>query len=207
MALRSVTSALREEEVDDLVLVQRRAQLGGEHRLLLDQLEEALALLALILRGGLGDQPVHLLLADLDSVRGADLRQQQAEAHAALGDPAIFGRILLDLGKRGLRIGLVARLVAELVEDVLIFGLDHRFRHREIVPLGELVEQLALHVRAGQPVQLLLDAGRGSGPSAARGLEAERLGELVVDLGLAGGLHRLHLTAKIASLPFRFSTG
>ena len=94
---------LREQEVDDLVLVQRRAQLGGGHRLLLDVSEEALAVLALILRRGLPDQPVHFLLADLDAVGGADFRQQQAEAHAALGDLAIFGGVLLDLGQRRLR--------------------------------------------------------------------------------------------------------
>ena len=47
---------LGEQEVDDLVLVQRGAQLGGGHRLLLDVAQEALAVLALILRGGLGDQ-------------------------------------------------------------------------------------------------------------------------------------------------------
>ena len=57
VTLRSVISALLEQEVDDLVLVQRRAQLGGGHRLLLDVLDEALAVLALILLRGLRDQP------------------------------------------------------------------------------------------------------------------------------------------------------
>src|SRR5207302_5080678 len=82
----------REEEVDNLVLVQRRAQLCREHWLALDQIEEALLLLALILRRRLNDQRAHLLLADLDPVGAADLRQKQAQAHPALGDvPVIVG--------------------------------------------------------------------------------------------------------------------
>ena len=81
----------REQEVDDLVLVQRRTKLRGGHGLLLDVADEGLAVLALILGRGLHDQPVHLLLGDIDAIAGADFRQQQAEAHAALGDVAVFG--------------------------------------------------------------------------------------------------------------------
>ena len=145
--------------------------------------------LRLILRGGLHDQPVHLLLGDVDAVGGADLRQQQAEAHAALGDLAIFVGLGLDLGQRGLGVRLMARFVRSCAEDVLILGLDHRFRHREIVARGELVEQLALHVRAGEAVELLLELAADQALELLEVVEAERLGELLVDLGLAGGLH------------------
>ena len=55
------------------------------------QLKEPLAVLALVLRRSLGDQPVHFLLGHLHAVRPADLRQQQAEPHAALSDAAILG--------------------------------------------------------------------------------------------------------------------
>src|SRR4029079_15600401 len=44
---------LAEQEVDDLVLVERSAQLGGRHRLLLDVADEGLAVLGLVLRSSL----------------------------------------------------------------------------------------------------------------------------------------------------------
>ena len=119
---------LGEEEVDDLVLVQWRAQLGREHRLLLDIFEEGLAVLALILLRRLRDQPLHLLVAHLDAVRGADFRQQQAEPDAAFGDAAIFGGVLFNLRKRGIGIGFVARFVPQLAEDILVLGFDHGLR-------------------------------------------------------------------------------
>ena len=64
-ARRRAVADLRaaEQEVDDLVLIQRRAQLGGGHRLLLNVADEVLAVLGLILRGRLHHEPVHLLLA------------------------------------------------------------------------------------------------------------------------------------------------
>ena len=101
----------------------------------------------------------------------------------------------------------MARLVAKLAEDVLIFGLDHRLRHREIVPRGELVEQLALHVGAGQAVELLLLLVADQAAQLVEALKAERLGEILVDLGLAGGLTALTVTAKSAALPFSLSDG
>ena len=110
---------LVEQEVDDLVLVERGAQLGGGHRLLLDIFDEALAILGPILLRRLRDQPVHLLLADLDAIGLADLRQQQAEAHAALGDRCDSRRARLSISaqRRG-GIFLVARLMLELLPDL-----------------------------------------------------------------------------------------
>src|SRR3546814_19919825 len=64
---------LFEQEIDDLVLVQRRAELGGGHRLLLDVLDEALAVLGAVLLRGLHDQAAHFLLRHLDAVGLPDL--------------------------------------------------------------------------------------------------------------------------------------
>ena len=65
---------LGEEEVDDLVLIQRGAQLGGRHRLLLEILDEALAVLDRILLRRLSDEPAHLRLRDLDAIGLPDFR-------------------------------------------------------------------------------------------------------------------------------------
>ena len=97
--------------------------------------------------------------------------------------------------------------MAKLGHDVLILGLDHRRRHLEVVVGGELVEQAALHVGAGEAVELLLLLVADQALQLVEVLEAELLGELVVELGLAGGLHRLDLTSNVAGLPLRFSAG
>jgi hypothetical protein len=85
----------------------------------------------------------------------------------------------------------VARFVAQLLHDVLKLGFDHRRRDREIMLFGELVEQPPLHVGARQAVQLLLDLAADQPAQLLEALQPERLGELLVDLGFAGGLHRL----------------
>src|SRR5205085_8227474 len=51
-----------EQEVDDLVLEQRRAQLGGGHRLVADIFDEAGPVLRLVLLRRLHHQLVHFLL-------------------------------------------------------------------------------------------------------------------------------------------------
>ena len=103
---------------------------------------------------------------------------------------AIILGVALDFLERGGGIGLMARLVAKLGHDVLIFGIDHRRRNVEIMVGGELVEQAALHVGARQAVQLLLLLVAEQALQLVEVVEAELLGEFVVDLGLAGGLHR-----------------
>ena len=85
----------------------------------------------------------------------------------------------------------MACFVPELRQDVLIFGFEHRFRHLEVVPGGELVEQLALHVGAGEAVELLLDLAADEAFQLVEVVKTERLGELLVDLGRAGSLHTL----------------
>ena len=139
--------------------------------------------------GGLHHELVHFLLGDLDAVLVADLGKEEAKADAALGDGAIFVLFLLHLGQGGLRVFLVARLMLELLPDLLELGIDHRFRHREIVAGGELVEQLALHMGAGEAVQLLLDLAPHQLAELIDPLHAHRLGEIVVRLDRACDLH------------------
>jgi hypothetical protein len=76
-------------------------------------------------------------------------------------------------------------LMLQLAPDLVELGVDHRRRHREIVAGGELVEQLALHVGAGEAVELLLDLALEQAAQLLEAVEAERLGEIVVDRGLA----------------------
>ena len=128
---------------------------------------------------------VHFLLADLDTVLLADLRQKQAEADAALGDGVIIAPLLLHFGAGCGGIVLVARLMIELAPDLVELGLDHRSRNREIVGGGELVEQLALHMGAGEAVQLLLDLTLEQAAQLLDALETHRFGEFVVGLDVA----------------------
>src|SRR3569623_1901140 len=182
---------LVEQPVDYLVLVQRGAQLGGRHRLLLDILDEALAIFRAVLLCGLGDQAVHILLADLAAIGLADLRQEQAKTHAALGDRLIIVALGFHFLQRRFRIRLVRRFVLQLLPDLRELGVDHRRRHREVMTLGQLVEQLALHVRAGQAVELLLYLALEQALQLLEVGQAQRGRQVVVDLALARGLHRL----------------
>jgi len=123
---------LLDEEVDDLVFVERRPQLRSGHRILLEELHRLLLLIARIAAGLLHDQPVHFLLADLNAVGLADLRQQQAEADAAFGDGAV--------------VGLQRLLVLALVVLVQAPGLQ----------VGDLLidDDARSVVRAGVPLEL-----------------------------------------------------
>jgi hypothetical protein len=193
----------REQEVDDLVLEQRRAQLGGGHRFLADIFDELLAVARAILLRGLHDQLVHLLAADFHPVRLADLGEEQTEADAALGDGAIFLTLGFHLGAGGLGIGLVRRLMLELLPDLIELRIDHGGRNREIMSRGELVEQLALHVGASEAVQLLLDLALEEAAQLVDAFEAHRLGEIVVALVSRAICTSLIVTSKTASRPFR----
>ena len=79
----------------------------------------------------------------------ADLGQQQAQAHAALGDVAIFGLQLV------VALAFIRRIEAagarsgfDLAPDLVELGFDHARRQIEIVRVVELVEQRALGLRA-----------------------------------------------------------
>jgi hypothetical protein len=82
----------------------------------------------------------------------------------------------------------LAILGLELLPDLLELGLDHRSRHFEVVIGGELVEQLALHLRAGQARPIPARAAPVIRPlSLSRLSMPERLGEVLVDLALPLG--------------------
>ncbi len=108
---------LAEQEIDDLVLVQRRAQLGGRHRLLLDILDEALAVRRAVLLRGLRQQLVHFLLRDLDAIGGPDFRQEQAQAHAALGDRAIVATLGFQRSGFAVSLALVLLMIPVIVRS------------------------------------------------------------------------------------------
>ena len=99
---------------------------------------------------------------------------------------------LLDLGKRRCRIGLVARLVAQLAEDVLILGLDHRLpapsKSWRAASWSSSWRFMCVRVR---PLSSCRCWPRIRPLQLVEALEPERLGEILVDLGLAGGLHGL----------------
>src|SRR3546814_18973411 len=82
-------------------------------------------------------------------------------------------------------------LMLELCPDLLELGLDHRRRHREIVAGGELIEQLALHVRAREAIVLLLDLALEQPLQLIEALEPERGREFLVDHRILGGAHGL----------------
>src|SRR3546814_14961941 len=104
-----------------------------------DIFDEALALFGAILLRRLHDQALHFLLRHLHAMRLADFRQEQAEAHAAHRDAAIFVAVALELGLRRFDIFLVARFMLELLPDLVELGLDHRWRTRKSVGKGKRV--------------------------------------------------------------------
>ena len=134
-----------------------RAQLGGGHRLLLDIFDELrrssgrYCCAACMTSWFISCSLTRTWLRWPISERSRPRRTRRSAI------AWIFVALRFHLGAGGLGIGLVARLMLELLPDLLELGLDHRGRHREIVAGGELVEQLALHVGAGEAVQLLLD--------------------------------------------------
>src|SRR3546814_5313977 len=73
---------LVEQEVDDLVLIERSAKLRGGERILLDIFDETLTVLGAILLCRLHDEALHFLRADLHAMRLADLGEEQAQADA-----------------------------------------------------------------------------------------------------------------------------
>ena len=116
----------------------------------------------------------------------ADLGEQQAEADAALGDGAIVVPLLLHLGPRGVRIVLVrsphARAAARsggTPASTIDSGTG------KSCGSGELIEQLPLHMGAGEAVQLLLDLALHQLAQLVESLQTHGLGEIVVGLDRA----------------------
>ena len=111
-----------EHEVDHLVLEDRRAQLR-QHLRVVAVVVPDLLFLAGELAGALDQRAAHLFVGDGDVVLLADLRQHEAETHAAVGDLAI---VLLRLLLRGV-------LVGEGAVDRFHLLLD-RFPHHARIP-------------------------------------------------------------------------
>ena len=65
---------------------------------------------------------------------------------------------------------------------------------------GQRVQQLALHLRAGEAGSFLLHLGLDQFAQLVRALEAEVLGEIVVDLAVLGRLHRFHRDGEFGVL-------
>ena len=117
--------------VDDLLLVDRRAQFG--QRLLVVAVEVPDLLFLAGEGAGARDQRLrHFLVGDLDVGFGADFGEQQAEPNAALGDGAIFrarrllgGVLVGESAARGLLLAL------DLGPDLAEFLIDEALRHFE----------------------------------------------------------------------------
>jgi hypothetical protein len=180
---------LREQEIDDLVLVERCAQLGGDHRLCLDVFHEPLAVLRSILLGACWtsiDISWSLTVTPLAwpiSDRSRPSRTRRTRSRGILPSRP--------RSRPGRRQDLPpAPLALELSPDLLELGLDHRRRDVEVAERGELIEQRALHLGASQPGGLLLELAAQKVAQHLEVGQAEVLGEFVVDLGVARDLHR-----------------
>ena len=116
---------------------------------------------------------------------------QQGVVDAAHGDRAVVVLLVLDFLERGGGIFLAARFLGQLLPDLGEFGIDHAGRHIEIMPGGQHVEQLALHLGAGQPGGFLFQLAAQQALELVEAFQTEALGEIIVDLGFAGHLDRL----------------
>ena len=189
--------------VDHLVLEERRADLLGGLRVLLDELEE-LALLAGILarlgHDGLG----HLLVGDLDLRLLAQLGQQESQPHAPLGQLAVLlGRLDL-LVVVALHVGML--LVPELVGDLPGLRIDQRGRQVERYLVVEPVEQAALEHLARRAGILALEPIGDLTLQRGEVVRAEPPGQLVVHRGpRRGAFTALIVTSKTPSFPLRAS--
>ena len=183
--------SLFEEEIDDLVLIERRAKLRGGHRVLTDILDKTLAILWAVLLRGLHDQAIHFLLADDHAIGLADFRKKQAEADATHRDGAIVFLLRFHFLEGRFGIFLMARVMLKLGPDLVEFGLDHAGRHVEIMRSGQLVEQLALHIGTGQDVMFLLDLALQQLLELVQTFQSQRLGEIIVQLGFVSVQDRL----------------
>ena len=178
--------------VDDLLLEQRRAKLGERLRIVAVEVVDLLLLTREL--PDPGEQGlVDLIVRDLDIGRLADLRKHQAEADAPLGDLAVL-RLRGLLGGALVLEGLAA--VLQVLLDLRPHGgellVDKARRQLEGVLAVERVEQLLLELAAG--LRLVIGTDRlGDGLlQLLQVVHAEALGELIVDLGLAGRGDRLH---------------
>ena len=86
---------------------------------------------------------------------------------------------------------LLLEVVLDRLPDVLELLIDQRRRQLELVALVERVEQLALELRAARAGVLLRDAALHGLAQLGERLQAELLGERVIDRHLARRVDRL----------------
>src|SRR3546814_17608892 len=86
---------LVEKEVDDLVLIKRRAKLGCGHWLLLDILDEELAIHGIQFLRHLHDEADHFGLTDTNAICTADPGKNQAQATETHSARSIFLALMI----------------------------------------------------------------------------------------------------------------
>ena len=99
--------------------------------------------------------------------------------------------IILHLDARGFGIGFMTSFVLELAPDLIELGFHHRRRYRKVMRFRQMVEQLAFHIGACEPVQLLLDLTFEQATELLEIFEAQCLGEIIVCNGSLGSLYLL----------------
>ena len=191
---------LVEQEVDDFIFIKRSAQLSGSHWLALNILHELFAIFRAILLCSLLHQHAHFLRGNLNFVRLADFRKEQTQTHPALGDLAIVVLLGFDFLQRRSGIFFLLSFLQKLRPDLFELGVDHAFRHFEIMTSSQRIEKLALHLRAGKVDGLLLQLAAHQFLELVEAVEAEILSELVINLGLCFDLHLFYSDVELGIL-------
>ena len=113
----------------------------------------------------------------------------------------LLARLLLGLAFVGEGLARGFEIVLELLPDAVELVVDERRRQLELVCRIQLIEQLALqlHARDAWSYSRLICAGHSSS-KLLEAFGAERLGELVVDLGLHRRCNLLHLDVELGRL-------
>ncbi len=194
----------RQDVVDDLVLEQRPAQRLDRLRVLAKELDHLRLLAGIALRLG-AHRPGHLVGTHRDRAGAADLGEQQAKPHPALGDRTILGAQRLGVLAAVLLVAAAFLLVLlDALPDRVELGLHHALRRRKLRPLGQRVEQLALDAQAGELVVLGLYLLADHLAQLIEGLETDLAGERVVERHrqlplqrLGGELERRRLAGQL----------
>ena len=190
------------DEVHHLVLEQGRADLGLGLGIVGIELEHLL-LLARELAGAGHDGALHFVAGDRDAVLLAQLAQHQAQAHAALGDLAIF-RLQFVLGLALVRGGLALALefLLDLGPDTVELMLDHGGRQREVMGVVQRIQHPALQMQPAGGLVVGFRAVRAPASfSVARSSRPSFLANSSSILVSSGAFTSLTVTLNTAALP------
>ena len=144
-----------EDEIDHLVLEDRRPELGQELGVVAVVVED-LALLAGKLPHALEQGPAHLLVGDGDLIAGADFRQDQPEPDAALGRSRYSCAPLPRSCPRPRRSACGVRDRPSPAPNRIELVVNQRRRKLEAVALAQSIEKRALEPEPRDPGPLLL---------------------------------------------------